>query len=44
MYESPAIEIVGKASDMIKNSAFFGIDGGPIGHNQLPVHSGLEEA
>ncbi len=45
MYESPALEIAGKASDMIKNSAFFGIDGGPTGYNhELPVHSGLEEA
>ncbi len=41
-YESPVLEVIGTARALIQNSAFGGLDGGPIGHNHLPVHTDLE--
>jgi hypothetical protein len=43
LYESPEVELIGTASELIESQVFNGLDGGPTGFDRLPVHVALEE-
>ncbi len=43
VYESPAVHVVGPASELIQNNFGGSIDGGPFGYNHLAVLVNLEE-
>ena len=42
VYETPEVEVIGTASELIQNHFGGRLDGGPTGYNALPVLVNLE--
>jgi hypothetical protein len=41
-YETPAVDVIGSASELIQTRIGTGPDGGPVGQNKLVLLSNLE--